>query len=147
MNKNNIRKMGNLLRPMLPKLLIIIMIKAYLLALRGTRFYCPVCEKSFRKFDPFGVIPRPNSCCPSCGSLERHRLLWATLRDLKDKGLIKQGGKLLHVAPETCLAEKIRNEYDYLSVDLDSEMAMMSVDITAMNFADETFDAVVCNHL
>jgi SAM-dependent methyltransferase len=115
--------------------------------LKGNRFYCPVCGKSFRKFYPFGVNPRPNACCPNCGSLERHRFFWVALRTLQKKGLIKQGGRLLHVAPETCLAEEFRKEYDYLSIDLDGKKAMMAMDITAMNFADETFDAVICNHV
>jgi SAM-dependent methyltransferase len=131
----------------LPQPVKIIIKKAYLLTLRGSRFYCPLCGKSFRKFYPFGINPRQNACCPNCGSLERHRLLWVALRTLQKKGLIKQGGRLLHVAPETCLAEKFRKEYDYLSIDLDGNSAMMAMDITAMDFADETFDAVVCNHV
>lgn len=116
-------------------------------ALKGCSFYCPLCEKSYPQFLPFGVKPRPNACCPGCGSLERHRLLWVTLCALKEKGWLRPGGRLLHVAPEPCLTEKLKTEYDYLSVNLNGNKAMMAMDITAMTFADNTFDAVVCNHV
>ena len=53
----------------------------------------------------------------------------------------------MHVAPEPCLAEKFRREYDYLSIDLDGKKAMMTMDLTAMTFEDESFDAIVCNHV
>lgn len=53
----------------------------------------------------------------------------------------------MHVAPETCLADKFKKEYDYLSIDLDGEKAMMAMDITALTFEDESFNAIVCNHV
>jgi len=53
----------------------------------------------------------------------------------------------LHVAPETCLADKFKKEYDYLSIDLDGKKAMMAMDLTAMTFDDNSFDAIVCNHV
>jgi len=53
----------------------------------------------------------------------------------------------LHVAPESCLAEKFKKEYGYLSIDLDGKKAMMAMDLTAMTFEDESFDAIVCNHV
>jgi len=120
----------------------------WLIMLRGQRFYCPVCEQSYRKFlTSGGINRRANASCPGCGSLERHRLLWIAICALEEKGILRRGGRLLHVAPESCLADKFRNEYDYLSVDLNGERAMMAMDITAMTFADETFDAIVCNHV
>ena len=51
------------------------------------------------------------------------------------------------MAPEPCLAEKFRQEYDYLSIDLDGKKAMMAMDLTAMTFDDNSFDAIVCNHV
>ena len=139
----------NILRQILPQPVKTFIKKARILALRGSRFYCPVCERDFRKFFEFGVNPRQNARCPGCGSLERHRLLWVALCDLQNKDLIQRGRgrRLLHVAPEPCLAEKFRQKYDYLSIDLDGEKAMMAMDITALTFSDETFDAIVCNHV
>ena len=46
----------------------------------------------------------------------------------------------MHVAPESCLAEKFKKEYDYLSIDLDGKKAMMAMDLTAMTFDDNSFD-------
>src|SRR3712207_361389 len=47
---------------------------------RGNAVTCPICEKSFRKFLPYGRMnPRPNALCPNCLSLERHRLIWLYL--------------------------------------------------------------------
>lgn len=51
------------------------------------------------------------------------------------------------MAPEPCLAGKFRREYDYISIDLESRKAMMAMDITAMIFEDNSFDAIVCNHV
>ena len=92
MNKNAFEKMKNLLRQILPQPVKSLIKKARILTLRGSRFYCPVCERGFRKFFEFGVNPRPNAMCPGCGSLERHRLLWIALCDLQDKSLIQRGG-------------------------------------------------------
>ncbi len=148
MNKNAFEKMKNILRQILPQPVKSLIKKARILTLRGSRFYCPVCERGFRKFYEFGINPRPNAMCPGCGSLERHRLLWVALCDLQDKNLIERGaGRLLHVAPEPCLAEKFRQKYDYISIDLDGKKAMMAMDITAMTFDDNSFDAIVCNHV
>ena len=86
-----------ILRQILPQPVKTFIKKARILTLRGSRFYCPVCERGFRKFFEFGVNPRPNAQCPGCGSLERHRLLWIALCDLQDKSLIQRGGgRLLH---------------------------------------------------
>lgn len=147
MNESVFGNIKKILKTILPQPVKAAIKKVRILVLRGSRFYCPVCEKSFRKFYKFGVKPRPNAMCPGCSSLERHRLLWVALCNLQDKGLIQLGSRLLHVAPEPCLAEKFRQEYDYLSIDLDGERAMMAMDITAMTFEDESFDAIVCNHV
>lgn len=147
MNESVFGNIKKIFKSILPQTVKAAIKKVRILALRGSRFYCPVCEKSFRKFYEFGAKPRPNAMCPGCGSLERHRLLWVAFCNLQDKGLIQRGGRLLHVAPEPCLTEKFRQKYDYLSIDLDGERAMMAMDITAMTFEDESFDAIVCNHV
>jgi predicted SAM-dependent methyltransferase len=147
MNESVFGNIKKILKTILPQTVKAAIKKVRILALRGSRFYCPVCEKSFRKFYEFGVKSRPNAMCPGCGSLERHRLLLVALCNLQDKGLIQRVGRLLHVAPEPCLTEKFRQKYDYLSIDLDGERAMMAMDITAMTFEDESFDAIVCNHV
>jgi len=114
---------------------------------RGDRFECPCCGGRFDRFLTYGVIPRPNVLCPQCGSLERHRLLWLYLKNrtnLFDKPL-----KLLHMAPEPWFQEQFKQVpgLDYVSADLMAEWAMEKVDITDMPFEDNTFDAILCNHV
>ena len=99
MNKNAFDKMKSVLRSILPHPVKSFIKKARILTLRGSRFYCPVCERGFRKFFEFGVNPRPNACCPGCGSLERHRLLWVAICDLQDKNLIQRGGQIIACSP------------------------------------------------
>jgi SAM-dependent methyltransferase len=69
------------------------------------------------------------------------------LQKLWSEKTIVQGGRLLHVAPEPVLEQKLRLAFDYVSIDLDGENAMQAMDITCLEFADETFSAVVCNHV
>jgi hypothetical protein len=73
------------------------------LFLYGYRFTCPICGGHFRKLLPFGVKPRPNTLCPRCGSLERHRLLWLYLKDKTN--LFADNLKFLDIAPMDCLTE------------------------------------------
>lgn len=114
---------------------------------RGRGYYCPICECHYGRFLPAGVVLRPNALCPQCGSLERHRLLWVTLHNLWKRGVLRRQGTLLHVAPEACLASKVRNAFDYISVDLVNPSAMLRADITDAPFRDNEFDAIVCNHV
>lgn len=94
-----------------------------------------------------GVFPSFNAVCPGCHSLERHRTLWLYLRFLRDHDRVRLNGRLLHVAPEGCLAARFKQTFDYLSVDLDGSKAMRPADITKLEFPNDYFDAVVCNHV
>ena len=114
----------------------------------GRARWCPVCEKSSRKFLPFGADRRKDACCPHCNSLERHRLAWlffARATDLFDG----QAKRLLHVAPEPCLEAKLRSRLGdgYLSADLQNPLAMVKMDVTDIQFPDETFDVIYCSHV
>ena len=115
--------------------------------LRGTRFYCPLCEKGFKSFLPAGINSRPNAMCPNCGSLERHRLLWITLLKLWAHGKLKKSGNMLHIAPELPLARKFKKTFNYLSADIDENVAQIKMDITDIQFPDGTFDVIICNHV
>ena len=96
---------------------------------------------------PPGLFQRPESKCPLCGSLERHRLIWLYLNrqtDLFD-GHKK---KMLHVAPELQLVRLFqkRDYIDYLSADLYAH-AMVKMDITEIQYPGNTFDVIYCSHV
>ena len=124
------------------------------LKLTGTLFYrgknvtCPVCDSSYRIFLPYGRInTRPNALCPSCLSLERHRLIYLYLREKTDFFTTKK--QVLHIAPEACFIprfEKIHGE-GYITADIESPLAKVKMDIHEIPFNENTFDVVLCNHV
>lgn len=108
---------------------------------------CPICNGTYEQFLPFGVRPRPNAQCPGCKSLERHRLIWLYIS--QETTLLKNGGTLLHVAPERFL-QKLFASYPQISsttVDRTGRNADYAMDITDLHFPDNTFDAVLCIHV
>ncbi len=115
---------------------------------QGMDHYCPCCESSLRRFKPYGLVPRENARCGVCGSLERDRLLTLYIRketDLHD-GRPK---RILHIAPEPYLARLFRaaENVDYLSGDLMDVNAMVRMDITDIQYPDNSFDVVYCSHV
>lgn len=115
---------------------------------RGSLRYCPCCDSNLSRFRPFGLIPRPEALCPVCGSLERHRLMYLYLQaktDLFD-GRHK---RMLHVAPEPQLSRLFsrRPAIEYLSADLQNPAAMVKMDVTDIQYPDESFDVIYCSHV
>lgn len=114
----------------------------------GSDVQCPVCNKGYRKFLPYGRInPRENALCPNCLSLERHRLIWVYLKEQTD--FFKRKKSVLHIAPEACFInrfEKIHGE-TYITADIESPLAKVKMDIHQIPFEENTFDVVLCNHV
>ena len=114
----------------------------------GTGRFCPVCEKSSRRFEHYGVVPRPDALCMRCHALERHRLLWLFMKQRTD---LFDGRRkaVLHVAPEPCLESRFRRQLgrDYLTADLCNAAAMVKMDITDIRYPDESFDVIYCSHV
>ena len=115
---------------------------------------CPLCGCRRRKFLPYGyVTQRENALCPNCLALERHRTLWLWLLRESDIGRGAMAlPRLLHVAPEVALMRKFHKIYaaqpaDYVTADLESPLADMHFDIQHIPLEDESFDAVICNHI
>jgi SAM-dependent methyltransferase len=114
----------------------------------GLGRYCPCCNSHLRRFNRFGLVPRPQAICPVCGSLERHRLIYlymAQRTDLFD-GHPK---KMLHIAPEAQLSHLFKKAQgiDYLSADLFVTSAMVKMDITDIQYPEATFDVIYCSHV
>lgn len=118
------------------------------IAYAGNTVMCPVCEKKFRKFLPYGRIkPRENALCPNCLALERHRLIWLYLKEKTN--FFEKPLNVLHIAPEACFMnrfEKIHGE-NYITADIESPLAKIKMDIHQMPFKDNYFDVVLCNHV
>jgi SAM-dependent methyltransferase len=114
----------------------------------GTGRVCPVCGKSSRRFREFGVGPREDAQCVQCGALERHRFLWLYVSRKTDL-LDGRRKKMLHIAPESCFESKFKGllGQDYLTADLRDPRAMMTMDITDIQYEDQSFDVIYCSHV
>jgi len=114
----------------------------------GHARYCPLCRGYLAGFEPFGVIPRPEACCPRCGSLERHRLVWLFM--LARTNLFDGTRKrLLHVAPEPAFdapLARVRG-LDRITADLSNQSAMMRMDLTNIPLPAQHFDIILCSHV
>lgn len=133
-------------RPMLIRISLILR-KPVSWFYKGDAVDCPVCEKSFRKFLPYGNLGIDNRLCPYCLTLERHRLLWLYLKN--KTGFFTEKLKVLHIAPEQPFIKHFRklDNLDYTTADLVSPLADVKTDIRKMVFSDNEFDVVICNHV
>lgn len=114
----------------------------------GNAVQCPVCDKHYKKFLPYGRIhPRENALCPNCLSLERHRLIWVYLQQQTD--FFKNKKKILHIAPEACFINRFEKIHGngYITADIESPLAKVKMDIHQIPFEANTFDVVLCNHV
>ena len=123
------------------------------LALTGKHVFCPCCKGQFATFLPKGIVKRPNAECPRCLSLERHRLMQLYLEQKVD--LLKPPQKkLLHVAPEPIFFKQFINNplIDYVPLDKFTKgykypKETINGDITQLDFAEGSFDAIICSHV
>jgi predicted SAM-dependent methyltransferase len=126
----------------------------------GSRYTCPVCTTRLRKFLPCGLkLPvlmekvvvgggyYPNILCPICNALDRARLLYLYL--LYKTDIFQKQRRILHIAPEKEIEDRLRKQTgaDYLTADLYAENVMVKMDITNIQFPDDSFDVIICNHV
>ena len=146
------KKLISLLTKIFPRQILIKFSYLFSILIRpfywGNKVECPVCGKHFRKFLPYGYgEAMDNRLCPSCLSLERHRLLWLYLKE--KTGFFTDELKVLHFAPEQPFLKRFKSlkNLDYTTADLDSPIADLHLDVTKIDLPDNTYDVVICNHV
>ncbi len=135
---------------------------------RGQAFYCPLCNRFYRKFLPggqdfdvlrklkvIGAGLRPNMVCPGCHSTDRDRLLHTFL--CGNPSLSFPNVKMLHIAPEPALYSWISKQYktrknDYVAgvkyhEGFYYDINIKLLDITQLPFNDESFGFIMANHV
>ncbi|HEX2868605.1 MAG TPA: methyltransferase domain-containing protein [Ignavibacteriales bacterium] len=115
----------------------------------GKSKYCPVCNRSFRKFRNYGGASREASVCVNCSSLERHRLVWIYFTKRTDL-FDQKPRKFLHIAPERCFISRLRKSLrkgSYITADLSDPRASVKMDITKIEYPEGSFDAIYCSHV
>ncbi|GAB4459319.1 MAG: class I SAM-dependent methyltransferase [Armatimonadaceae bacterium] len=113
--------------------------------------WCPVCEQGFRRFLSRAIgnnFDRDDCECPHCGCSERHRLAWLVLNQKTDF-FSSQPRKMLHVAPEGFFLSKFQEAIGegYITADLMNPKVMVKMDITDIQYPEESFDIVYCSHV
>lgn len=140
---------------------ILVRIKLMLLKIKywGKKYHCPLCSSNIKLLKPIGFdFPvlqemqivgggKRNALCPVCESSDRVRLNYVFLKENTD--LFSKPTKLLHLAPEPSLKKVFlkHKKIDYLTADLYKENVMVKMDITDIQFPDQAFDGIICNHI
>lgn len=111
----------------------------------GMPRYCPLCDY-YGRFAPFGAPPRFDARCPSCASLERHRLIWLLILR---RGLFTKGHRMLHFAAEGVLRRHLQGLVKtYATAEIRQDLNPDHVlNIEAIDLPDESYERVMCNHV
>lgn len=134
----------------------------------GHAYSCPFCGRSFRRFLPggedhpviyqkniIGAGRRQNIICPRCFSKDRDRLVYLYLSKMTH--LLETSSRVLHIAPEGALRayfkknDKIgyvmgdKHEKGYTDYYYSRDVGY--ADVTNLDYADNSFDLIVCNHV
>ena len=114
---------------------------------KGNSRFCRCCRSRVRRFRSFGHRKRENAQCPVCGALERDRAVSYYL-DLHP-GLLTSARRVLHVAPERAIAYRLQrwDRRSYVSIDIEPGAADRVMDLTDLDFPDDSFDAVYCSNV
>jgi SAM-dependent methyltransferase len=140
-----LHRLRTVVRPLVPRRFHALATRAVgemvAIGLSGTGVSCPCCGARLRHF-----VEYPSLYCPRCGSYERHRLLALHLQH--DRGLLSPPLRLLQVSPDRPLERLLaRAGIDRVSIDLDNPNVDLLMDVHALRFPDESFDAVLALHV
>ena len=129
------------------------------------KFQCPVCGNVVERFLPyqfkehfsdftakFQIIgsDTENFTCPYCYCHERirHLVMYFNKLDIWNKYIINK--RILHIAPESQLQQMISkvNVEKYICGDLyPNNDSITKIDINDIQFEDNYFDLIICNHV
>lgn len=130
--------------------------KGWLMKSGNKENHCNICDHGCDHFDDFGSPVRKNVLCPSCHSLERHRLLWMYWQKHTSLFDFSKRLKVLHFAPERAFYHRLKEQehIDYFPCDLHPEHyadlkgpEVAKVDMTDIPYDDGAFDVIICNHV
>ena len=125
----------------------------------GFKYQCIFCNGHFRKLLPFGSKKAISlsilgggyryALCPKCHSTDRERLIYWYIANKTNILNSQNSIKLLHIAPEKNLKKlfKNTNKIQYIDGDLNPLKAENQMDISDINFEDNYFDFIICNHV
>jgi SAM-dependent methyltransferase len=139
---NAVRLFGSILR----RKVDFVMLRDVTKNAKGTsKKECPLCGFT-GFFKAFGSPPRWDAQCPSCYSLERHRLFALFLNNTPS--VLTNGAAVLHFAPEDCIRTLLQKpSIQYTSADLSRADVDLNVNIEDINIGNGQYDVVVCNHV
>ena len=101
----------------------------------------------YQKFNMSCGGYRENVTCQHCGANDRVRYVDFIITKYTD--IYTGKNAVLHIAPERSIEKKIRanKNCDYITGDLDPNLAEVQVDVTNMQFKDKSFDYIIMNHV
>ena len=125
-------------------------------------YHCPFCLGFWNEFNIHGFeFPilkkveiigggkRPH-VCPNCSSTDRLRMIFSYLNSETSFLKPNKSFKILHVAPERLLMQLLKNnnENEYTAIDkFNFGGEIQCGDITQLDFDDNYFDLIICNHV
>lgn len=125
----------------------------------GLKYQCNICNGHFREFLPMGINKKVTNdivgggyrfaLCPRCRSTDRERLIYWYIIHKTNILNSSKSIKLLHIAPERNLQKVFRasSKMEYINGDLNPLIAEEVIDITDINFENNYFDFIICNHV
>lgn len=122
----------------------------------NTDYYCPICKQNiqFEEYDFKNGVPIHEIECYNCRSRVRDRVIYLYLNRINFFNE-KKRIKILHFAPEHFFYKLFKNNenIDYNCSDFDpnqimfKNMDLIKIDITNIQYKNNSFDFIFCNHV
>ena len=114
----------------------------------GPGVYCPIADKSFKSF----IRMQDDLLTPTNGARSRQRLVWLYLKNEID--ILNKEARVLHVAPEISYQDILSKQKnlsyfpgDKMVAGYSNQGGVQNIDLTKLEFEDNSFDLVICNHV